>query len=105
MYVRLVAALAALSLVATAAAAGSNFQISAGTSTNDAFLGQSIGLDFRSGRLVAAWADNSDALAGNPDRPALDIGFAGITGGAVGPNVNVTASAMSQFGVSIAVDP
>ena len=105
MYVRLVAALAVFSLVATAAAAGSNFQISAGTSTNDAFLGASIGLDFRSGRLVAAWADNSDALAGNPDRPALDIGFAGITGGVVGPNVNVTASAMSQFGVSVAVDP
>lgn len=105
MYVRLVAALAVLSLVATAAAAGSNFQISAGTSTNDAFLGESIGLDFRSGRLVAAWADNSDALAGNPDRPAVDIGFAGIAGGVAGPNVNVTASTMSQSGVSLAVDP
>jgi Fibronectin type III domain len=104
MYLRVVAALAAVSLVATTAAAGSNFQISAGTSTTD-FFGESIGLDFRAGRFVAAWADNSDALPGNPDRPALDIGFAGVAGGVVGANVNVTASPLSQFGASLAVDP
>jgi hypothetical protein len=105
MHVRVLAAVAALGLVATASAAASNFQISAGTSTNDAFLGEAIGVDFRAGRLVAAWADNSDALPGNPDIPNTDIGFAGITGGVVGPNVNVTASTISQSGASLAVDP
>jgi hypothetical protein len=81
-----------------------DFQISAGTSTGSAF-GESIGIDFSAGRFVAAWADNSDALAGNPDRPALDVAFAAITAGGVGANVNVTASTLSQFGVSVAVDP
>ena len=105
MHLRLVALVATLALVAAAPAAASpNFRISAGTSSGD-FLGESIGLDFSAGRLVATWADNSSALAGNPDPPALDIAFAGVTGGSVGPNVNVTASPLSQFGATVAVDP
>jgi hypothetical protein len=103
MHRRLAAALAALGLVAAAPATASNFQISAGTSSG--VLGDSIGLDFRSGRLVAAWADNSDGLAGNPDRPTFDIGFARVVAGVVGANVNVTASPLSQSGASLAVDP
>jgi hypothetical protein len=43
--------------------------------------------------------------SGNPDRPALDVAFAGVVGGAVGPNVNVTTAPLSQFGISVAVDP
>jgi hypothetical protein len=105
MRLRCTAAFAVLGLVATAsAAAGPNFQISSGTSTGVSF-GESIGLDFRAGSLVAAWADNSDALPGNPDRPALDIAFAAVTGGIVGANVNVTTSPLSQLGVSVAIDP
>ncbi|MGH2920848.1 MAG: hypothetical protein ACRDKU_02115, partial [Gaiellaceae bacterium] len=108
MFARLAAAFvtsAALTLVATASAsAAPNFQISAGTSSGS-FLGESIGVDFRFARLVAAWADNSDALPGNPDRPALDIAFAGVNGGVVGANVNVTHSELSEAGVSVAVDP
>jgi hypothetical protein len=104
MRARVAAALSLLGLVAAAPAAGANFQISSGTSSGS-FFGESIGLDFHSGRLVAAWADNSDGLAGNPDRPALDIGFAGAVDGVVGANVNVTQSAHSQFGAAVAVDP
>jgi hypothetical protein len=33
---------------------------------------------------VAASVDTSDALPRNPDRPALDIGIAGVAGGVVG---------------------
>ena len=101
----LAAAAAGLVLFATAPATAANFQISTGTSTNDAFLGESIGTGFRAGRLSVAWTDNSAELAGNPDRPALDIGFAAVAGGLGGPNVNVTAAPHSQFGVSLALDP
>lgn len=108
MFARLAAALiaaAALGLTAGApAAADPNFRISSGTSSGS-FFGESIGVDFRSARFVAAWADNSEALAGNPDRPALDVAFAGVTGGVVGANVNVTQSPLSQSGVSVAADP
>jgi hypothetical protein len=104
MHIRLAAAFAVFGLVAAAPATASNFQISAGTS-DASFLGNSIGLDFRSGRLVAAWADNSEGLTGNPDRPALDVAFAAVVNGAVGANVNVTQSPLSQFSVSLAVDP
>ena len=107
MFARLAAAfvVAALGLTAGApAAAAPNFRISSGTSTDD-FLGESIGVDFVSGRLVAAWPDNSAELGGNPDRPHLDIAFAGVAGGVVGPNVNVTRAPLSQFGTSVAVDP
>jgi Fibronectin type III domain len=107
-FARLAAALvaaAALGLSAGApAAAAPNFRISSGTMTDD-FFGESIGVDFRAGRLVAGWADNGEMLAGNPDRPALDVAFAGVAGGVVGGNVNVTQSPLSQFGVSLAVDP
>jgi hypothetical protein len=105
MQLRLAAVVATLIFVAAGSAAASpNFQISAGTSSGS-FFGESIGLDFRAGRFVAAWADNSAALGGNPDPPALDIAFAAVTGGSVGANVNVTASPLSQFGASVAVDP
>ena len=105
MHLRLAAVLATLGLlVASSAAASPNFRISTGTSSGS-FFGESIGLDFSSGRLVAAWADNSDALGGNPDPPALDIAFAAVTGGSVGANANVTASPLGQFGTSVAVDP
>jgi hypothetical protein len=107
-FVRLAAALvaaAALGLTAGAsAAAAPNFRISSGT-MSDEFFGESIGVDFRAGRLLAGWADNGETLAGNPDRPALDVAFAGVAGGVVGANVNVTQSPLSQFGVSLAVDP
>jgi hypothetical protein len=106
-FARLAAALVATALGLTAsvsAAAAPNVRISAGTSTDD-FFGESIGVDFVSGRLVTAWADNSAELGGNPDRPALDIAFAGVAGGVVDPNVNVTHAPLSQFGTSVAVDP
>jgi Fibronectin type III domain len=106
-FARLAAVLVAAALGLTAgapAAAAPNFRISAGTSTDD-FLGEAIGVDFVSGRLVSAWPDNSAELGGNPDRPALDIAFAGVAAGIVGPNVNVTQAPLSQFGTSVAVDP
>jgi hypothetical protein len=105
MHLRRVAVAVMLGLVAAAPATASpDFQISAGTSSGG-FFGESIGLDFSAGRLVAAWADNSAALGGNPDPPALDIAFAGVTSGSVGANVNVTANPLSQFSASVAVDP
>jgi hypothetical protein len=87
----------------TKSADTSDFPISAGTSTG--FLGSAIGLDFTSGRLLAAWGDNSAALGGNPDLPALDVAFAAVVGGVAGTNVNVTALASSQSSVSLAVSP
>ena len=107
MFARLAASLVAAALgltVGLPAAVAQNFRISSGTSTDD-FFGEAIGVDFVSGRLVTAWADNSAELGGNPDRPALDIAFAGLTSGVVGPNVNVTHAPLSQFGTSVAVDP
>ena len=107
MLARLAAAFVVAALGFTAgvpAAAAPNFRISSGTSTGD-FFGEAIGVDLVSGRLVAAWADNSAELGGNPDRPALDIAFAGVAGGVVGANVNVTRAPLSQFGTSVAVDP
>jgi hypothetical protein len=87
--------------LATAAAAGAeNIRISGGQSAGS-FLGNSIGVDFRGGTLVAAWADNSAELSGNPDRPALDIAF----GSPSTAPVNVTRQPHSQFGVSLAVNP
>jgi hypothetical protein len=92
----------ALASIGAAPAAGSNdFPIAAGASTSGSFLGNSVGLDFRAGALVAAWGDNSAELGGNPDRPALDVAFAA----AGGSNVNVTRLPGSQTGVSLAVDP
>lgn len=95
-------ATAALALaLGGAPAAAADFPIAAGDSTADAFLGNAIGVDFQAGTLVAAWGDNSAELAGNPDRPALDVAFAA----AGGPNVNVTGLPGSHSGVSLAVDP
>ena len=89
---------AALAAAGTAAAEP-NVRISQGPSSG--FLGNSIGVDFRGETLVAAWADNSGGLAGNPDPPALDVAFSGLGG----PVVNVTRRPLSQSGVSLAVDP
>jgi hypothetical protein len=102
----LICLLATLPASATNTTSGdtlSDFPISAGTSTG--FLGSAIGLDFRSGRLLAAWGDNSAALGGNPDLPALDVAFAAVVGGVAGTNVNVTALPSSQSSVSLAVSP
>jgi hypothetical protein len=96
----LLLALLALALTLAAAAQAANVRLSAGTSTGN-FFGSSIGIDLRDGRLVAAWADNSPELGGNPDPPALDVAFAAL-GGA---NVNVTPLPLSQAGVSVAIDP
>ena len=107
MFARLAASLVAAALglsAGAAAAAAPNLRISSGTSSDD-FFGEAIGVDFVSGRLVTAWADNSAELGGNPDPPALDIAFAGVAGGVVGPSVNVTQAPLSQFGTSVAVDP
>lgn len=83
-----------------------DFPISAGTSAATAFgFGLAVGLDFTGGRLLAAWADNSESLDGNPDRPALDIGFATAVGGVTGANVNVTALSGTQLSPSLAADP
>jgi hypothetical protein len=95
---RSIPVLALLVLALAGAAQAANVRLSTGTSTGN-FFGNSIGLDFRDGRLVAAWADNS--LAGNPDPPALDIAFTAL-GGA---NVNVTGLPLSQAGPSLAIDP
>jgi hypothetical protein len=90
----------AAALVIAAAASAGNVRISAGASAGS-LLGNSIGVDFRAGTLVAAWADNSTELGGNPDPPALDIAF-GSTSAAP---INVTRQPLSQFGVSLAVNP
>jgi hypothetical protein len=82
------------------AAAEPNVRLSPGASSGS-FFGNSIGVDFRGGTLVAAWPDNSAGLAGNPDAPELDVAFAGLGG----PVVNVTRKPLSQSGVSLAVDP
>ena len=106
-FARLAAALAAAALGLTAgapAAAAPNVRISSGTSTDD-FLGEAIGVDLVAGRFVVAWTDNSAELGGNPDRPALDVAFAGVTGELAAPNVNVTQAPLSQFSTSVAVDP
>lgn len=95
---RLIPVLALLVLVLSTAAQGANVRLSVGTSTGS-FFGNSIGLDLRDGRLVAAWADNS--LPGNPDPPASDVAFAAL-GGA---NVNVTGLTGSQGSPSLAIDP
>ena len=92
------------SAVSAAADDAPDFQISAGTSSGRTF-GGSIGLDFSSGGLAAAWADNSAALGGNPDPAALDVAFTAVSDGVAGTNVNVTRRALGQFGVSLAVDP
>jgi hypothetical protein len=86
-------------VLAAAAAAEPNVRISQGASSG--FLGNSIGVDFRGETFVAAWADNSSGLAGNPDPPELEVAFAGLGG----PVVNVTRRPLSQSGVSLAVDP
>jgi hypothetical protein len=66
-----VAALVALATLtgASAAQSGPDFRISSGTSSGGAAFGfgPSIGLDFRSGVLHAAWADNSISAGGDLD--------------------------------------
>jgi hypothetical protein len=86
-FARLAAAIVAAALGLTAgapAAAAPNFRISAGTSTAD-FLGEAS--ESTSSRAGSSLLGRTTApeLGGNPDRPALDIAFAGVAGGVVGP--------------------
>jgi hypothetical protein len=65
---------------------GPDFRISAGTSSGgSAFgFGLSIGLDFRSGVLRAAWADNSNSAEGDLDLVAAAVAVASAGGVSVG---------------------
>jgi hypothetical protein len=104
-----VAALVACFALSGAAAAQStpDFRISTGTSTGgSAFgFGTSIGLDFSSGVLHAAWADNSISAEGDLDLAAASIAVAADGSVAVGPTVNVSNAAGSQSGASLTLDP
>jgi hypothetical protein len=84
-----------------------NFQISAGASNSKSSgssldFGPYTGLDFNQGRMYPLWADNSTALASNPDRPKLDqasavvdvnpSGLAGLV------TVTINAASISENG-------
>jgi fibronectin type 3 domain-containing protein len=94
-----IAAVAAVVVAISAPAAAADFQIAPGASSGR-FFGASIGLALHDAVLHAAWADNSAELGGNPDPPALDIGFAGAGGTA-----NLTGLPLSQGSPSLAVNP
>jgi hypothetical protein len=104
-----VVAFVACSSLSGAAAAQSapDFRISAGTSTGgSAFgFGPSIGLDFRSGVLHAAWADNGISAEGDLDLAAAAVAVAADGSVAVGPTVNVSNAAGGQLGASLTLDP
>jgi fibronectin type 3 domain-containing protein len=105
----LLAGAAAILLVAPArAAAAPDFAISPGGTTRG--LGQSLGLDFRSGILRAAWGDDSAGLSGNPDPQSSELAFARAAVGAdgsvtVGGTVNASRAPGNQAGASLAVNP
>ncbi|MBI3287520.1 MAG: hypothetical protein HYZ68_05670, partial [Chloroflexi bacterium] len=90
-----------------AAQSGPDFRISAGTSSGgSAFgFGPSIGLDFRSGVLHAAWADNSISAGGDLDLAAAAVAVAGDGGVSVGPTINVSNAPDGQSGASLTIDP
>jgi hypothetical protein len=92
---------------AAAAESAPDFRISAGTSTGgSAFgFGPSIGLDFRSGVLHAAWADNGISAEGDLDLAAAAVAVATDGSVAVGPTVNVSNAAGGQLGASLTLDP
>jgi fibronectin type 3 domain-containing protein len=97
------------------AAISTVFQVSSGASNGiDKGLGFEFGdfngLDFHDGRFHAAWGDNSAALAGNPDRPNMDVATAAVTVNpngtrTVGPSVNVSAAAEYQAEPAVAINP
>jgi len=105
----LLAGAAAALLVAPAqAAAAPDFAISPGGTTRG--LGQSLGLDFRSGIFRAAWGDNSAGLSGNPDPASSELAFARVSVAAdgsvtVGGTVNASRAPGEQAGASLAVNP
>jgi hypothetical protein len=86
---------------------GPDFQISAGTSSGgSAFgFGPSIGLDFRSGMLHAAWADNSISAGDDLDLAAAAIAVAGDGSVSIGPTINVSDAPGGQSGASLTIDP
>lgn len=89
------------------AQSGTDFRISTGTSSGgSAFgFGPSIGLDFRSGMLHAAWADNSISAGGDLDLAAAAVAVAGDGGVSVGPTINVSNAPDGQSGASLTIDP
>jgi hypothetical protein len=86
---------------------GPDFRISAGTSSGgSAFgFGPSIGLDFRSGMLHAAWADNSISAGGDLDLAAAAVAVAGDGAVSVGPTIYVSDAPESHSGASLTIDP
>jgi len=107
------AGLAALTLVTVpgALATTGDFPISVGSSSrlssgHDTAFGLQIGLDAAGSSVHVAWADNSPALASNPDPPNLDIAVASVDGATPGfsPNLNLSAAPASQLEPSIVVD-
>jgi Fibronectin type III domain len=89
------------------AATGSDFRISAGTSVRfdgqgPSVFGDTIGLDFRSGILRAAWADNSSSAAFDLATAAIAVASDGSA--SVGPTVIIRA-AEDQTNASLAIDP
>lgn len=107
----LLAASVAFSSFAGAAAAqsGPDFRISAGTSTRpngggDFHFGPSIGLDFSSGALHAAWADNSASGGDRLDLASAAVSVASGGGVSVGPTIAVS-TAGGHSGASLVLDP
>lgn len=99
---------AALVVAPAQAAAVPDFAISPGGTTRG--LGQSLGLDFRSGILRAAWGDDSAGLSGNPDPASSELAFARVSVAAdesvtVGGTVNASRAPGDQAGASLAVNP
>jgi hypothetical protein len=99
-----------LPLIFFAGAAGAqtapDFRISSTTSTGPAFdFGPSIGLDFRSGVLHAAWADNGISGAGDLELASAAVAVSADGSVSVGPTVNVSSAAGTQFGASLSLDP
>jgi hypothetical protein len=75
--------------------AGSDFRISAGTSLRfdgqgPSVFGDTIGLDFRSGILRAAWADNSSSAGFDLATAAIAVTSNGSA--SVGPTVIIRAA-------------
>src|SRR5262249_21538292 len=80
-----------------------NFQISAGTSNGVAAPSTGFGdydtMDFTDGVLFRTWADNSPELAGNPDRPHMDLATARVEVAVAGPSVLSSSPAGDTFGM------
>jgi Fibronectin type III domain len=92
---------------AASAQTASDFRISSTTSTGGPAFGSgpSIGLDFRSGVLQAAWADNGISAGGDLELASAAVAVSADGSVAVGPTVNVSRAAGNQFGASLSLDP